>query len=191
MTFPSTIENSAYFGEAYNNLSTTLTQEASATDTTIYVASTANFGTSGWFALNDEIIYHTGATSGSFTGCTRGADNTTAAVHSFGATVSLTFPAIMWTRAIAEVRAALTKIGTDSDVNTASIDYLVKNTNPNATKFNAGIQTKQISTPANPSSGYQRLYFKSDGSLYSLNSIGVENAVGGAASIWEDDSWEG
>ena len=146
MTFPTSIENSAYFGVAYNNLSTTLTVEASATDTTIYVTSTTNFGSIGWFAIDDEIIYHTGATSGSFTGCTRGADNTTAAVHASGATVSLTFPAIMWTRAIAEVRAALTKIGTDSDVNTASIDYLVKNTNPNATTFShaSGIKLNVI-----------------------------------------------
>jgi hypothetical protein len=135
MTFPTSIEAASYYGVPYNNLSTTLTQEASASDTTIYVTSTANFGTIGWFAVDDEIIYHTGSASGSFTGCTRGADNTTAAVHLSGATVSLTFPAIMWTRAIAEVRAALTKVGTDSDVNTASVDYLVKNTNPNNVTF--------------------------------------------------------
>jgi hypothetical protein len=36
----------------------------------------------------------------------------------------------------------------------------------------------QISTPSNPTSGYNKLYFKSDGKLYRLNSSGVETLIG-------------
>ena len=35
-----------------------------------------------------------------------------------------------------------------------------------------------VSTPANPPSGSIKLYFKSDGSLYSLNSVGTETEIG-------------
>lgn len=37
---------------------------------------------------------------------------------------------------------------------------------------------QQISTPGNPSSGYNKLYFKSDGKLYKLSSAGVETEIG-------------
>ena len=54
------------------------------------------------------------------------------------------------------------------------------------TPAHAGLKTedsitmKKISTPSsNPSSGYMKLYFKSDEALYSLNSSGVEAAAGG------------
>lgn len=40
----------------------------------------------------------------------------------------------------------------------------------------------QISTPSNPSSGFNKLYFKSDSKLYSLNSAGDENVIGGVAT---------
>ncbi len=38
----------------------------------------------------------------------------------------------------------------------------------------------QIPTPSNPASGLNKLYFKSNGQLYSLNSSGVETAVAGS-----------
>ena len=40
----------------------------------------------------------------------------------------------------------------------------------------------QISTPANPSSGTNKLYFKSDSKLYKLDSAGNEEQVGAAAT---------
>jgi len=111
MAFPTSIEVASYFGVAYNNLSTTLSSEASASDTTIYVTSTTNFDAIGEATVEDEIFYHTGKTAGSFTGCTRGYGNTTTAIHAAGKQVSLTFTATMWTRIVAELRAALTAIG--------------------------------------------------------------------------------
>lgn len=44
----------------------------------------------------------------------------------------------------------------------------------------AGEGYKQIATPANPDSGRNKLYFKSDNILYSLTSAGVEAQVGGS-----------
>ena len=111
MAFPTSIEASTYFGEAYNNLSTTLSQIAGISDTTVYVASTTNWPSIGWLTMEDEIRSYTGKTTGSFTGCTPGSDNTTAAEHAAGKAVSLTFPAIMWTRIVAELRAAMTALG--------------------------------------------------------------------------------
>lgn len=40
------------------------------------------------------------------------------------------------------------------------------------------IRIKQLTTPSNPSAGYDKLYFKSDDKLYKLNSSGVEAEVG-------------
>jgi len=112
MAFPTDIQVASYFGVAYNNLSTTLSQEASASATTIYVTSTTNFTAPGWGTCEDEVFSYTGKTSGSFTGCVRGADGTTAAIHASGKVVSLTFSAIMWERTITELRAIMTRIGT-------------------------------------------------------------------------------
>ena len=49
--------------------------------TTINVASTTGYPTAGRIKIDNELIVYTGVTSTSFTGCTRGADGTTAAVH--------------------------------------------------------------------------------------------------------------
>ena len=44
-----------------------------------------------------------------------------------------------------------------------------------------GISIKEITTPDNPDADYEKLYFKSDGELYKLNSSGVESVVGGSS----------
>lgn len=44
--------------------------------------------------------------------------------------------------------------------------------------FTGAITAAQISTPSNPSAGNQKLYFKSDGKLYSLDSAGNEAQIG-------------
>lgn len=123
MAFPTSIENPNYWGIPYNNLSTTLSQVAGISDTTIYAASTTNFDAIGEATCEDEIIYHTGKTAGSFTGCTRGYGNTTAAEHAAGKQVSLTFTATMWANIVAELRAALAKLGVDSSAVTTTHDY--------------------------------------------------------------------
>jgi hypothetical protein len=43
------------------------------------------------------------------------------------------------------------------------------------------ISIKEITTPSNPDTDYEKIYFKSDGELYKLNSSGVESVVGGSS----------
>jgi len=123
LAFPTSIEAAEYFGNVYNNLATTLSAVCGISDTTVYVASTDNFPTSGWFTIEDEVRSYTGKTAGSFTGCTPGADDTTAAEHAAGKAVSLTLPAIIWNRLVTALRALMTKVGADSSAVTTTHDY--------------------------------------------------------------------
>ncbi len=70
-----------------------LNETLTATDTTIDVAANPSaWPASGYFAVDSEMISYTGRTTVSpfrFTGCVRGAYNTTAATHSNGATISI------------------------------------------------------------------------------------------------------
>ena len=63
------------------NLSTLLNGGIDDTVTTVTVDSTTNFEDAGTITVGTENISYTGKTSTTFTGCTRGADSTTAASH--------------------------------------------------------------------------------------------------------------
>jgi len=56
--------------------------------TTIAVVSTADFPTSGSIKIGSEVIYYTSKTSTSFSGLTRGAGGTTAAIHASGSFIT-------------------------------------------------------------------------------------------------------
>tara|TARA_S200000501_G_scaffold372388_2_gene417304 strand:+ start:2055 stop:4181 length:2127 start_codon:yes stop_codon:yes gene_type:complete len=59
-----------------------------ASATSVTVDSSANFETAGYLLIDSEIIQHTGKTSTTFTGLTRGLFGTTAATHADDATVT-------------------------------------------------------------------------------------------------------
>ena len=59
----------------------------SPTATTIFVASTAQFPSSGYLLIGQELIQYSGKTATTFTGATRGANGTTAAWHPQGSLV--------------------------------------------------------------------------------------------------------
>lgn len=71
---------------AYDNTgtSTTLNGDINSSVTTVTVASTTGFESSGTITIGEENITYTGKTTTTFTGCTRGADSTTAASHTNG-----------------------------------------------------------------------------------------------------------
>lgn len=95
-----------------------------------------------------EIITYTSISGSELQGVTRGAGGTSAKAHSNGATMMFSI------------------IARDH------INQLVD-------MFEAtGLEIKQISTPANPPSGRNKLYFKSDDKLYKLTSAGTESEVG-------------
>ena len=68
----------------------TTTLDGTLTDsaTTVTVASTSGFDSSGTLFIENEQITYTGTTSTTFTGATRGANSTTAAAHSSGTQVA-------------------------------------------------------------------------------------------------------
>ena len=70
------------------NLSTLLNGGIDDTVTTVTVDSTTNFEDAGTITVGTENISYTGKTSTTFTGCTRGADSTTAASHVDDSTVT-------------------------------------------------------------------------------------------------------
>jgi hypothetical protein len=70
------------------NGSTTISQDHNATVTTITVASTTGFTSTGTIIIGSEQITYTGTTSTTFTGATRGANSTTAASHTSGDAVT-------------------------------------------------------------------------------------------------------
>ena len=75
---------------AYDNtsLSTLLNGAINDSVTTVTVDSTASFESIGTITVGAENITYTGKTSTTFTGCTRGADSTSAAAHDDDSTVS-------------------------------------------------------------------------------------------------------
>lgn len=80
--FPGAISTDADLYIAVNNLSTLLTDNPLTIGaTTVNVISTTGFPTVGFISIGAEIIKYTGKTATSFTGCTRGADGTSAAAH--------------------------------------------------------------------------------------------------------------
>jgi hypothetical protein len=71
-----------------DTVTTTLSSAIDDDDTTIPVVSTSSFDSTGTIIIDSENITYTGTTSTTFTGATRGAESTTAASHSTGATVA-------------------------------------------------------------------------------------------------------
>lgn len=80
--FPGSVATDAGLYVAVNNLSTLLTDNPLTIGaTTVNVISTTGFPTAGAISIGAEIIFYTNKTASSFTGCTRGADGTSAAAH--------------------------------------------------------------------------------------------------------------
>ena len=105
-----------------NNVAATTTNEVggaganSTSGTTITVASTTAtpaFPASGTISIDNEVITYTAKTATTFTGCVRGADGTTAAVHTaVGAVVNHYETALHHSVLASALIAAETKLGT-------------------------------------------------------------------------------
>ena len=73
---------------ASNGVTTTLSSAINSSVTTIPLTAVTNMPSSGKIKINNEIISYTGISSLNLTGATRAADDTTAASHSSGDTVT-------------------------------------------------------------------------------------------------------
>jgi len=128
------------------NSSTTLDGAVLVADTTITVQSTTGFPTAGTILIGTEQITYTGTTATTFTGCTRGANGTTAAGYPTGTAV-LAF----WTE-IDTGRTGATKY-TFFRYNLGGTDYIVwADGANNASKYDGTTVTDLNATgaPADP-----------------------------------------
>lgn len=111
--FPSAVSTNSNLYIAVNGLQTTLAVACTSGDTTLTLTSTTGFPTTGLVTIdNTEIVSYTGVSGATITGCTRGADGTTAASHSIGVTVGLTVVAAHHNLLKDEVIAVETILGT-------------------------------------------------------------------------------
>lgn len=89
--YPTSVSTNANLYIAVNGLQTTLAAPITNSVTTIPLTSTSGFPTTGLVTIeNNEVVSYTGVSGSNLTGCTRGADGTTALAHSTGVTVGLT-----------------------------------------------------------------------------------------------------
>jgi hypothetical protein len=75
------------YGAFHFDYTTTLTSTINGTIGTIPVVSTTGFSATGAIIIGNEIITYTGITATSFTGCTRGANNSANGTHTSGSYV--------------------------------------------------------------------------------------------------------
>jgi hypothetical protein len=75
-------------GVQQGQFTSTLSSGLSASATSLSMASTTSFPSSGTVQIGNELITYTGNSGGTLSGLTRGAVGTTAAIHSSGATVT-------------------------------------------------------------------------------------------------------
>lgn len=88
--FPAAVATNANLYVAVNSLQTTLGVAINSSDATITLASASGFPTAGGVTIGNEVIFYTNISGNQLTGCTRGADGTTAVAHSIGVPVGAT-----------------------------------------------------------------------------------------------------
>lgn len=110
--FPASVSTNANLYISVNGLQTTLAVACNNSVTTLTLTSTTGFPTTGLVTIdNTEIVSYTGVSGATITGCTRGADGTTAASHPIGVTVGLTVVAAHHNLLKDEVIAIETALG--------------------------------------------------------------------------------
>lgn len=85
--YRSDVSQSTIDGEVWGIVSSTVSGSVSASTTTISVASTSGFSSSGVLSIDSEQVKYTSLDSGTFYGCVRGYNGTTATTHGDGASV--------------------------------------------------------------------------------------------------------
>ncbi len=110
--FPTSVSTNANLYISVNGLQTTLAVTIISSDTTIQLASTTGFPTTGLVTIeNNEVVSYTGISGANLTGCTRGADGTTAIGHNAGVVVGATIVAAHHNLLKDEVIAIETALG--------------------------------------------------------------------------------
>ena len=127
---------------ANNSASTTLTVALGTADTTINVASTTLFTVPTLLSIDNEIISVTGKTSTTFTGATRGANQTTAATHANASTVTNNVAGLYHNQVAAEIKSIETGLYT-AYANAANYNFTAQT--PGGTLAASGTSTLTLS----------------------------------------------
>lgn len=108
--WPGSVATDADLYIAVNALQTTLAGSINNSVTTITVASTTGFPTTGAVTIDNEVIFYTGISGPQFTGCIRGSDGTLAASHNSGVPVGATIVAAHHNTLRSEIEAIETSL---------------------------------------------------------------------------------
>lgn len=117
--FPTALDSQDSLVRATNSARSSLSADINSSVTTITVGSTASFPGSGVGMIDTEIFLYTSKDSTHFLGVTRGADGTTAATHTSGASVRGVIAAIQMNAVKNATIAVETKLGTGSSTPTS------------------------------------------------------------------------
>lgn len=157
-TWPTSVATDALLYIAVNNLQTTLSGSIDNVVTTITLASSTGFPTAGGVTIDTEVIFYTGISGAQLTGCTRGADGTTAASHSSGVPVGATVIAAhhnLLKNEIIAIESSLNLTASQAVVTSASGRVTTVAVTPTEVGYLAGvtssIQTQLNATISNPS----------------------------------------
>lgn len=123
--WPTSVATDADLYVAKNSLQTTLATALGTGDVTVVLASATGFPVAGGVVIGNEVIFYTNISGASLTGCTRGADGTTATAHSVGVPVGAAILAFHHNGLMAEIEAIETFLNT----------VLGKSTTVTATEF--------------------------------------------------------
>lgn len=121
LNYPPTLDSVVSLFETSDNATTTLNGDINTIVTTITVGSTSLFPTTGSITIESEIIYYTGKTSTTFTGCIRGSAGTSAASHLTGVSINGRHLAEHHNILALAIVAIETKIGTGTTIDAVQI----------------------------------------------------------------------
>lgn len=155
--WPSAVATDADLYTAVNLLQTTLSGNINNSTTTVGLTSTTGFPTAGAVTIDNEVIFYTGVSGSNLTGCTRGADGTSAASHNSGVPVGATIVAFHHNGLMAEIEAIETDLnarfgfGSTSIVVPSSVAFTLAATTNQAILGTTRTVTINAPTPATSS----------------------------------------
>ena len=114
--YPGSLDTIVELVEAANNAASTLAATITSGSSSLEVADSTDFSTTGIVAIDNELISYTGKSGNTLTGLTRGLESTVAAGHSAGATVSQVITAASHNVQSAAIIALESKLGTGTDI---------------------------------------------------------------------------
>lgn len=170
---------SSLYGSVKNNLKTTLSTNISDFATTIVVASTTGFPSSGIFSIGDEVVFYTGISGTAFTGCQRGADGTTASSFLAGEIVELRWVAAHHNAIVDEIVRIESVLGANVSSLSATVDERI-------TTFNDSKSTT-VTFPVSPRLGAKH-FVSGTNTWYLYNGVSWD-ILATSMSLGEDINW--